>query len=124
MDEKQSRVAVEILGKRYVFAVDDDHPPEQIERVATLVNETMRKVAADSPDRSALKTAVLAGVNLTDELLRLRTEFDDAESRIAQRTSRLASSLERLVDERIARSGRTSTVADPAKAATQESKQG
>lgn len=110
MDEQQDRVSVEIFGKRYVFAVDDDHPPEQIERVAALVNEMMRQVAAESPNRPALQTAVLAGFNLTDELLRLRADFDEAENHISQRTSRLAASLGRLVDERIALSGRAATV--------------
>lgn len=129
MDEQPGRVSVEIFGKRYVFAVDDDHPPEQIKRVATLVNEAMRKVAAESPDRPALQTAVLAGVNLTDELLRLRAEFDEAENHISRRTSRLASSLGRLVDERIALSGRDGPVDEPAeasvdKASVDESNQG
>ena len=110
MDEQQDRVSVEIFGKRYIFAVDDDHPPEQIERVAALVNEMMRQVAAESPNRPALQTAVLAGFNLTDELLRLRADFDKAENHISQRTSRLAASLGRLVDERIALSGRAAPV--------------
>jgi|GEM_PF-952990 len=110
MDGQQGRVSVEIFGKRYVFAVDEDHPPEQIERVAALVNEMMRKVAAESPNRPTLQTAVLAGFNLTDELLRLRAEFDETENHISQRTSRLAASLGRLVDERIALSGRAAPV--------------
>ena len=120
MDEQQRRVSVEIFGKRYVFAADDDHTPEQIERVAALVNDTMKEVAAESPGRSALQTAVLAGVNLTDALLRLRDEFDEAESHIAQRTSRLASSLGRLVDEGITAPDRLSPVADPASTTTPE----
>ena len=110
MDEQQDRVSVEIFGKRYVFAVDDDHPPEQLARVAALVNEMMRQVEAESPNRPALQTAVLAGFNLTDELLRLRADFDKAENHISQRTSRLAASLGRLVDERIALSGRAAPV--------------
>ena len=130
MDEQQRRVSVEIFGKRYVFAVDDEHTPEQIERVAVLVNESMRKVSAESPGRSALQTAVLAGVNLTDELLRLRDEFDAAQSHIAQRTSRLASSLERLVDagtassERITSTDRLSPLAAPASTSSDEASQG
>jgi len=100
-DPRTSAVTVEIYRKRYTFACQGEDEAEQIRSAASLVDEKMRRVEEEQHPASALQTAILAALNLVDELFRLRSEFDAAETNIADRTSRLTASLGRLLDDTV-----------------------
>ncbi|MBM3280560.1 MAG: cell division protein ZapA [Candidatus Handelsmanbacteria bacterium] len=91
-----ARLIVSIYGKNYTFALTPEQRAEHIQEVALLVDEQMRRVYQETRIQSPLQLAILAGLNLVEELQQLKADYEDAESEIAQRTSRLAASLGRV----------------------------
>lgn len=98
-ESKTNAVTVEIYRKRYTFACEGEEEAEHIRAAAALVDEKMRHIQEEQHPASALQTAILAALNLVDELFRLRSDFDAAEVDIANRASRLTASLGRLLDD-------------------------
>ena len=97
-DARDQVLAVRIFGKEYHLARDPDKTVDHIRQVAELVDEKMRLIAQEHGTQSGFHTALLAGLDLVDELLRLRDEYDSAQSDIAGRTSRLSESLGRILE--------------------------
>ncbi|MFO7245254.1 MAG: cell division protein ZapA [Thermaerobacter sp.] len=73
MDEAGARSKVRIFGETYVIRsaqADEEH----IRRVAEAVDARMRELAGRYPGLNVTRLAVLAALNLADELLRLREQ--------------------------------------------------
>ncbi|MBO9598110.1 MAG: cell division protein ZapA, partial [Cohnella sp.] len=68
MDEKL-RVTVDIYGTQYTLT--GHNSAEYMRRVAALVNEQMSRINSGSPRLDLPRLAVLAAVNMGDELLQL-----------------------------------------------------
>jgi cell division protein ZapA len=66
-------VSVDIYDQIYHLRGTD---PEYIERLAALVDGKMRTVAAHGSTVDSLRVAVLAALNIGDELLTLRARYD------------------------------------------------
>lgn len=92
-------VRVSILGKEYAFASPSAETDQHILQVAQLVEAKIRQVQAEAGAATPMQTAVVAGLELVDELLRLRREVSVAQDNIAERTDRLTESLGRLFRE-------------------------
>jgi cell division protein ZapA len=90
---KTSRVVhVEIHGQRY--AVRSDLDPEYVTQLALYFDEKMRMAATEIQTADALCVAVIAALNVADELFRTRAEGDGLEGRVRARTA----DIERLLD--------------------------
>ena len=61
-------VTVKIFGSEYTLKGGSD--PEYVEKVASFVNDRMNEVARGSSVASTAKVAILAAVNIADELFR------------------------------------------------------
>ena len=61
-------VKVDIFGKTYTLKGDADS--DYVQKVAAFVNERMDEIAANSAVASTAKVAILAAVNIADELFR------------------------------------------------------
>jgi len=61
-------VKVDIFGKTYTLRGDAD--PDYVQEIAAFVNERMNEVAGKSAVASTTKVAILAAVNIADELFR------------------------------------------------------
>ena len=61
-------VKVDIFGKTYTLKGDADY--DYVQKVAAFVNERMNEVAGQSATVSTAKVAILAAVNIADELFR------------------------------------------------------
>ena len=85
-------VTVEIHGQRY--AVRSDLDQSYITELATYVDQKMRLAADELSSADSLRIAVIAALNLADELYRSRADGSDVEGRVLERTA----ALERLVD--------------------------
>jgi cell division protein ZapA len=74
LDARRSgAVVVEIYDQIYQLrGVEEEH----IERLASLVDSKMRAVSAHGATADSLRVAVLAALNLADELLALRASYD------------------------------------------------
>ena len=85
-------IPVEIGGQRYPIRSTLD--PEYVARLATYVDEKMRAAADSTPTGDSLRLAVLAALNIADELFRCRELTRTRDGQIAER----AGELERLLD--------------------------
>lgn len=83
---------VEIAGQRYPIRSSLD--PEYVARLAQYVDEKMRVAAEATPTGDTLRLAVLAALNIADELFRCRDVTRERDGELAHR----AGELERLLD--------------------------
>jgi len=90
---------VRIFGKNYSLGVDQDHPTDHVQQIAQLVDDRMGQVKSEMSTGSPLQVAILASLNLVEELQSLQEDYASAESDITLRTSRLTASLGRLFAE-------------------------
>ena len=89
---RQGHVAVEIYDQTYYLAGEDT---EHIRGLAELVDARMRTVAAGGRTVDSLRVAVLAALNLADEL----SEARKATGGDARLTTARAASLRGMLDE-------------------------
>ena len=59
---------VEIFGERYTLRATDS--PEYLARVARYVNDKFHEVAKEGPTLAPVKVAVLASLNIADDLFK------------------------------------------------------
>jgi len=85
-------VSVEIHGQKYPIRSSLD--PEYVARLARYVDEKMLAAAESTPTGDALRLAVLAALNVADELFRCRDTKKAHSGEIADR----AGELERILD--------------------------
>lgn len=97
-------VVVEIYDQVYQLRGPD---PEHIERLALVVDGKMRAVSAHGSTVDSLRVAVLAALNIADELLTLRARFDavngslnQAHTQTRSRAGSLAGMLDAVLEER------------------------
>ncbi|MCI0469315.1 MAG: cell division protein ZapA [Nitrospirae bacterium] len=67
-------VEVFILGQKYT--VRGDGSPEHIKEIARFVDEKMREVYASAHNATQIKAAIIAALNISDELYKLKEEYD------------------------------------------------
>ena len=81
-------IEVEIFGSHYTVKGDAD--PEYVRQLARFVDEKMRTLARKAPSSmSSQKIAVLAAINIADDLFKLRQRQQDVETLIQQKTGDL-----------------------------------
>jgi cell division protein ZapA len=85
-------IPVEINGQRYPIRSTLD--PEYVARLAGYVDEKMRAAADSTPTGDSLRLAVLAALNIADELFRCRDQTRARDGHLAERTEEI----ERMVD--------------------------
>jgi cell division protein ZapA len=97
-------VSVDIYDQVYHLRGTD---PEYIERLAAVVDAKMRAVAALGSTVDSLRVAVLAALNISDELLTLRARYDAlagsvnrSEDSMRSRAGTLAGMLDEVLEDR------------------------
>jgi len=97
-------VSVDIYDQVYHLRGTD---AEYIERLAALVDAKMRAVAAQGSTVDSLRVAVLAALNISDELLGLRSRYDAlvgsmdrSEDSMRSRAGTLAGMLDEVLEDR------------------------
>jgi cell division protein ZapA (FtsZ GTPase activity inhibitor) len=85
-------VHVEVHGQRY--AVRSDLDPQYIAALADYLDARIRQASRELASNDPLRLAVIAALNVTDELFRTRATSTDIEERVRARTA----DIERLVD--------------------------
>ncbi len=88
-------IPVEIHGQRYPIRSGLD--PEYVARLATYVDEKIRAAADSTPTGDSLRLAVLAALNIADELFRCRELSTARNGEIAERTGELERLLDRVL---------------------------
>jgi cell division protein ZapA len=93
MEQEKKTVRVNIYGTEYpIRGVADE---QYIRRVAEYVDEKMREVDKKIAVKSALKVAILAALNITDELFKAISEKEEL---VEQYEKRIKTLLQKLQD--------------------------
>jgi cell division protein ZapA len=92
MPEEGRVIPVEIHGQRYPIRSGLD--PLYVARLATYVDEKIRAASESTPTGDTLRLAVIAALNIADELFRCRESTSARDGELAER----AGELERLLD--------------------------
>lgn len=103
-NESDAAVSVDIYDQVYNLRGTD---PEHIVRLAATVDEKMRAVAAHGSTVDSLRVAVLAALNIADELARLRARYEtlarsigQSETTMRSRAGTLAGMLDEVLEDR------------------------
>ncbi|MBI4639312.1 MAG: cell division protein ZapA [Candidatus Tectomicrobia bacterium] len=86
---------VTIFGRSYTIKGDAD--PDHIREIADYVDNKMREISARAPTISSSKLAILAALNIAEDLYQLREQEKAKKHYIEQKTTALLS----LLDERL-----------------------
>jgi cell division protein ZapA len=97
-------ISVDIYDQVYTLRGTD---PDHIVRLAATVDEKMRAVAAHGSTVDSLRVAVLAALNIADELMRLRARYEtlarsvgQTETSMRSRAGTLAGMLDEVLEDR------------------------
>jgi cell division protein ZapA len=93
MTEPGRVVPVEIDGQRYPIRTGLE--PEYVARLAAYVDAKMRVAGESTPTSDAVRLAVLAALNIADELFRCRDTHAAQTGEIAERAQELEQLLDR-----------------------------
>ncbi len=66
-------VEVHILGQKYIIKGDNESP-EYLMQLAAFVDEKLREVYETAPHITPLKAAILAALNISDELHKVKKD--------------------------------------------------
>jgi cell division protein ZapA len=83
MTVSKNGIKVEIFGTEY--RIKGDANGDYIKQVAGLVDERMRQIAEASMTGAVAKIAILAAVNIADELLKERLARESAMDKLSER---------------------------------------
>jgi cell division protein ZapA len=92
MSDSERVISVDIQGQRYPIRSALD--PDYVTRLAAYVDDKMRAASDLTPTGDTLRLAVLAALNIADELFRCRDATRVRDGELADR----AGELERLLD--------------------------
>jgi len=95
--EERNEVRVQIFGTSYTIRGEADQA--YVQRVASYVDAKMREINEKLPVASVAKVAVLASLNLADELFREREERRRLSELVTQRADRLSGALESVLQD-------------------------
>lgn len=95
MSEQGRVIPVEIHGQRYPIRSGLD--PVYVARLATYLDEKMRAAADATPTGDTLRLAVIAALNIADELFRCRDTNNARDGELAERAGELERLLDRLL---------------------------
>jgi cell division protein ZapA len=88
-------VTVNIYGHEYTLKGEADS--EYVQKVSRFVDRKMKEVAENSTIASTTKVAILAAINIADELFRERQKRHEALAMLDERTGQIAQLLEKEV---------------------------
>jgi cell division protein ZapA len=89
-------VHIEVQGQTYSIRTTLDEA--YVQDLAKVVDQRMRKISESSPTSDVVSLAVLAALNLADELRRTREDRSSVAGSLVER----AEELERIVDQALA----------------------
>ena len=88
-------IPINIQGQQYPIRTSLD--PEYVLRLASFVDEKMGAASESTPSGDSLRLAVLAALNIADELFRCRDAADQRNGQLAERTEELERLLDRVL---------------------------
>jgi cell division protein ZapA len=96
LTQSNGSVRVEIFDQAYNLRGSD---PEYINRIAEYVDTKIRLVAQQASTVDSTRLAVLAALNIADELLMIKRKYESVSGDFTQRASHLAGALDEILAE-------------------------
>lgn len=95
MAETPNLIHVEIFGQTYAVRAGAD--PQYVLQLAAYVDSQMQEVGRASGAVDSVRIAVLAALNIADELFRLRSAGETGDGQLQSRAAELAGALDRVL---------------------------
>ena len=95
--KKTAATEVEIFGS--VYHVRGEKEPEYLHSLAEMVDRKMREIGQHVSTVNTSKIAILAALNLADELVQCRTEQEGERAETDNKVAQLAGKLEKAVQQ-------------------------
>ena len=88
MTEESNQVQISIFGQEYSVKAPAD--PDYIKKIAEYLDDKMREVQSGfSTTQSSTRIAILAGMNITDELFTARQSYESDSTEVEEKISSL-----------------------------------
>ena len=81
-DESRKRMTSNIMGVDYQILTDDD--AQRVNMIASFVNKLIRETKQSAPYISNMSAAILAALNLSEELYRIKDELESYKEQDAE----------------------------------------
>jgi cell division protein ZapA len=95
MDHTPKSYKVVIYNQTY--SLRSEHDPEYINELAAHVDRRMGEIARQSMTVDSLRVAILAALQITDELYQMKQELKETENEIADRSTKYAELLDQFL---------------------------
>ena len=105
MDNSQSQ-PVKVVIYNQTYTLRSDHDGDYIHELAAHVDKRMNEIARATMTVDSLRVAILAALQIADELYQSRKELKDTESEIAERSSKYAELLDQFLRSESAETAR------------------
>jgi cell division protein ZapA len=79
------------------YTLRSEHEPDYIQQLADHVNQRMVEIASATMTVDSLRVAILAALQIADELYTARREIQDTEEEIAERSTKYADLLDQFL---------------------------
>lgn len=96
MSVKSTATEVDIFGS--VYHVRGDKDPEHFQELAAMVDGKMREISQHVATVDTAKIAILAGLNLADELFHCRKQQEGERVEIQEKVTKLAGELRQALE--------------------------
>jgi len=98
MQEEGGILKINIYGTDYPIKSDAETDPDYIKSVAEFVDKKMQEIDENTQSKSSIKVAILAALNITDELFQERASkeslYGEMEDKIKQLSNKLDQSIQ------------------------------
>ncbi len=91
----EKATSVKIFNREY--NIRSDAESEYIEKLASLLDGKMRRVAERTSSADALKLAILAGLELADEYFHAHQRLEELELEVSRRSDRCSEILDKIL---------------------------
>jgi len=96
--DNHTSLNIVIHGQQYPITANGDE--EYVRKVAAYVDDRMSMLKNKAPANTLIRLAVLAALNITDELFALRNENKSLMKELAEKTERMSHSLDKALIEK------------------------
>lgn len=94
MEEEGGILKINIYGTEYPIKSGAETDPEYIKSVAEFVDRKMREIDENTQSKSALKVAILAALNITDELFQEKAATESLSNELEDKIRTLSDILD------------------------------
>ena len=95
--ENSPNQSYKVVIYNQTYSLRSDHDPEYIHQLAAHVDRRMNEIARATMTVDSLRVAILAALQIADELYQTRREMKETEEEIAERSAKYAELLDQFL---------------------------